>query len=56
MRGSCHRQSDQVFLSLVFEMLFAIGQNCVGLPFVQQVQGKMGGNVAQREGHHGPLF
>ncbi len=33
-------------------MLLAIRQDGLGMLFVQEVEGKMGGDVAKREGHH----
>jgi hypothetical protein len=37
-------------------MVFAIRQDGLGLLFVQEVEGKMGGDVAKGEGHLGSLL
>lgn len=41
---------------LLFETIFAIHQDLLGLQFVEQVKGKMGGDVANGECHFGSLL
>ena len=37
-------------------MLLAVRQNRLGFLFIDQIKGKMGGDVAECESHQGPLL
>src|ERR1019366_1181861 len=39
-----------------FEMLLAIRQDRLGFLLIDQIKSKVGGNIAEREGHQGPLL